>query len=49
MTLGPLKIVIKILLINGVKADRFAVTNRLSKAEARTPDNAAIGLVRKRP
>jgi hypothetical protein len=41
--------VIKILLLNGIKADRPSVTNKLSKAEARTSDNAAIGEVRKRP
>ena len=43
------KVVIKILLINGIKADRLSATNRLSKAEAKTSDNAAIGQVRKRP
>jgi hypothetical protein len=43
------KVVIKFLLINGIKADRSSVTKKLSKAEAKTSDHAAIGLVRKRP
>jgi hypothetical protein len=49
MTLGPLKKVTKILLINGIKADKISVTDRLSEAEARASDNGTIGQARKRP